>query len=207
MKLSQIHPETPQPRLITEAVNILRNGGVIIYPTDTVYAMGCDIFQQKAVEKLCRIKGIKPAKANLSIICNDLSHLSEYAKQLDNSVFKLMKQLLPGPYTFILRASSLVPKILHRNKKTIGIRVPDNKIVQMIVSELGNPIITASLKSDDDILEYPTDPIDIKEQFSKDIDLIIDGGYGNAEASTVLDATTNEVVVVREGMGETSILY
>ena len=180
---------------------------MIIYPTDTVYAMGCDIFQQKAVEKLCRIKGIKPAKANLSIICNDLSHLSEYAKQLDNSVFKLMKQLLPGPYTFILRASSLVPKILHRNKKTIGIRVPDNKIVQMIVSELGNPIITASLKSDDDILEYPTDPIDIKEQFSKDIDLIIDGGYGNAEASTVLDATTNEVVVVREGMGETSILY
>jgi tRNA threonylcarbamoyl adenosine modification protein (Sua5/YciO/YrdC/YwlC family) len=207
MKLYQIHSQNPQPRLITKAVEVLRSGGVIIYPTDTVYAMGCDIYQSKAIDKLCKIKGVKPTKVNLSIICNDLSHLSEFAKQVDNSVFKLMKKLLPGPYTFILKASSLVPKILHHAKKTIGIRVPDGEIVQMIVKELGNPIITSSLKSDDVIIEYPTDPVDIVSQFGHLVDMIIDGGYGKAEASTVLDATTNEVVVVREGLGETSFFY
>ena len=207
MKLSRIHPENPQERLLTEAVEILKRGGVIIYPTDTVYAMGCDIYNQRAIERLCKIKGVKANKVNLSIICNDLSHLSEFAKQLDNSVFKLMKQLLPGPYTFILKASGLVPKILHQKKKTIGIRVPNSKIVQRIVEQLGNPIITTSLKSDDVIVEYPTDQEEIAEQFGKSVDLVIDGGYGQAEASTVLDATEEEVVVVRKGLGETSILY
>lgn len=207
MKLSRIHPENPQERLVKEAVEVLKKGGVIIYPTDTVYAMGCDIFNQRAIGRLCQIKGVKLNKVNLSIICNDLSHLSEFAKQLDNRVFKLMKQLLPGPYTFILKASSLVPKILHHKKKTIGIRVPNNIIVQMIVKNLGNPIITTSLKSDDVIIEYPTDPDEIVSQFGDKVDLVIDGGYGHSEASTVLDATGEEVLVVREGLGETSILY
>lgn len=201
MKLLRIHPENPQQRLMDQAVELLRSGGILIYPTDTVYAIGCDINNHRAIERLCKIKGIKLKDANFSIICNDLSHLSEFTKQIDNSVFKLMKKILPGPYTFILKASMLVPKILHRSKKTIGIRVPNNLIAQELVRELGNPIITASLKKDDDINEYPTDPEEIYDMFQKQVDAVIDGGYGQAWASTVLDATDFPVEVIREGLG------
>ncbi len=206
MTLLRIHPENPQQRLMDQAVKKLREGGILIYPTDTVYAIGCDIKNHRAIERLCQIKGIKLKNANFSIICNDLSHLSEYTKQIDNSVFKLMKKALPGPYTFILKASMLVPKILHHSKRTIGIRVPENRIPQDLVHQLGNPIITASLKQDDDILEYPTDPELIYEQFNKQVDLVIDGGYGQAWASTVIDATDYPVEVVREGLGSVEIL-
>jgi tRNA threonylcarbamoyl adenosine modification protein (Sua5/YciO/YrdC/YwlC family) len=206
MKLLKIHPDTPQQRLLEEVVNCLKKGGVIIYPTDTVYAIGCDMFNHKAIERVCKIKGVKPEKANLSIICNDLSHLSEFCKQLDNSIFKLMKKTLPGPYTFILKASGKVPKLLHHKKKTIGVRIPDNKIALGIAELVGNPIITTSLKIDDDILEYPTDPGIIFTDFSRSVDIIVDGGFGNITGSTVLDATTNDVVVVREGLGDVSFL-
>lgn len=207
MKLLRIHPDNPQQRLIDEVINCLKKGGVIIYPTDTVYAIGCDMFHHKAIERLCKMKGVKPNQANLSIICNDLSHLSEFAKQLDNSIFKLMKKTLPGPYTYILRASGNVPKILHHKKKTIGIRVPDNKIALMIAEQLGNPIITTSLKLDDDILEYPTDPELIYDDFGEMVDMVIDGGYGKIEGSSVIDATTVDVEVVREGLGDVSMFY
>jgi tRNA threonylcarbamoyl adenosine modification protein (Sua5/YciO/YrdC/YwlC family) len=207
MKLLKIHPEDPQHRLIREVVDCLKKGGIIIYPTDTVYAVGCDMFNHKAIGRLCEIKGVKPEKANLSIICNDLSHLSEFAKQLDNSTFKLMKKTLPGPYTYILKASSNVPKILQHKKKTIGIRIPDNKIALAIAEELGNPIITTSLKLDDDIIEYPTDPELIFEDCSAKVDIVIDGGYGQLTGSTVVDATGSDVEVIREGLGDTSFFY
>jgi len=205
MKLLKIHPEDPQERLLDEVVACLKRGGIIIYPTDTVYALGCDIFHHKAIEKLCKMKGVKPEKAQFSIICNDLSHLSEFAKQLDNSIFKLMKKTLPGPYTYILRASGNVPKILHHKKKTIGIRIPDNNIALAIAEKLGNPIITTSLKINDDILEYPTDPELIFEDYANKVDMVIDGGCGQVTASTVLDATTTDVVVIREGLGDISL--
>ena len=204
MKLLNIHPEDPQHRLIREVVDCLKKGGIIIYPTDTVYAVGCDMFNPKAIARLCKLKDVKPEKANLSIICNDLSHLSEFAKQLDNSVFKLMKKTLPGAYTYILKASGNVPKILQHKKKTIGIRIPDNKIALAIAAELGNPIITTSLKLEDDILEYPTDPELIFEEYASKVDLVIDGGYGQLTGSTVIDATTSDVEVVREGLGDVS---
>ena len=204
MKFLKIHPNDPQTRLMEEVVACLKKGGIIIYPTDTVYAVGCDIYNHKAIERLCKIKGVKPEKANLSIICNDLSHLSNFAKQLDNSIFKLMKKTLPGPYTYILKASANVPKILHHKKKTIGIRIPDNKIALSIVELLGNPIITTSLKIDDEILEYPTDPELIFEESSDKVDMVIDGGFGKMIGSTVLDATSPNVEVIREGLGDIS---
>tara|TARA_B100000809_G_C15138332_1_gene531673 strand:+ start:2708 stop:3331 length:624 start_codon:yes stop_codon:yes gene_type:complete len=204
MKLLKIHPEDPQQRFLDEVVTCLKKGGIIIYPTDTVYAIGCDMFNQKAIEKLCKMKGVKPEKANLSIVCNSLSHLSEFAKQLDNSIFKLMKKTLPGPYTYILKASGNVPKILHHKKKTIGIRIPDNKIALAIVEHLGNPIITTSLKIEDDILEYPTDPQQIFEDCFNMVDLVIDGGYGQLTGSTVIDATSTDIVILREGLGDTA---
>jgi tRNA threonylcarbamoyl adenosine modification protein (Sua5/YciO/YrdC/YwlC family) len=202
MYLTRINPDNPQLNKIDEAVRILEKGGVIIYPTDTVYALGCDIHNQKAIEKLCKIKGVKVDKTNLSFICNDLSHISEYSKQLDSNVFKIMKKALPGPFTFILKASSKVPKILQAKKKTVGIRVPDNNIARQIVERLGNPIITTSLKDDDDIIEYTTDPELIFEKYQKVVDLVIDGGYGNNVPSTVVDCTDNEVNIIREGLGD-----
>lgn len=202
MYLININPENPQENKIDEAVRILSKGGIIIYPTDTVYALGCDIHNQKAIEKLCRIKGVKVEKTNLSFICHDLSHISEYCKQLENSIFKLMKKALPGPFTFILKASSKVPKILQAKKKTVGIRVPNNEIVRQIVEKLGNPIITTSLKDDDDVIEYTTDPELIFEKYEKQVDLVIDGGYGNNVASTIIDCTNDEIEIIREGLGD-----
>ncbi|MCP4520522.1 MAG: threonylcarbamoyl-AMP synthase [Cytophagales bacterium] len=202
MYLSVINSENPQERKIEEAVRILQNGGVIIYPTDTVYALGCDIHNQKAIEKLCRIKGVKADKTNLSFICYDLSHISEYTKQLDNNVFKVMKKALPGPFTFILNASTKVPKLLQAKKKTVGIRVPNNNIAREIVNRLGNPIITTSLKDDDEVVEYTTDPDLIFEKNKKMVDLVIDGGYGENVPSTVVDCTSGEITVIREGLGD-----
>lgn len=202
MYLININPENPQENKIDEAVRILQKGGVIIYPTDTVYALGCDIHNQKAIEKLCRIKGVKVEKTNLSFICHDLSHISEYCKQLDNSIFKVMKKALPGPFTFILAASSKVPKILQAKKKTVGIRIPNNDIARQIVEKLGNPIITTSLKDDDDVIEYTTDPELIFEKYQKQVDLVIDGGYGNNVASTIIDCTNDDFEIVREGLGD-----
>lgn len=201
----RIYPENPEQKKIQKAVEVLRNGGLIIYPTDTVYGLGCDIFNQKAIERLKQVKGGNPKGMNLSFICYDLSHISEYTRQLDTPIFKLMKKALPGPYTFILEASSKVPKILSAKKKTVGIRIPDNHIPREIVKELGNPIITTSIH-DDEIHEYATDPEIIYDEFRNKVDLIINGGYGNVEASTILDCTGSYPEVLREGLGDVSII-
>jgi len=197
--LLQIHPENPQQRKISEAVQILRDGGVIIYPTDTIYGLGCDIHNARAVERVCLIKGIKPDKANLSFICSDLTHISDYAK-IDTPTYKVMKKALPGPFTFVLNASSRVPKYAG-NKKTVGIRVPDNNIALQLVKELGNPILSTSIHDDDEVLEYSTDPGLIFEKYRNLVDAVIDGGPGNNMASTVVDATNN-FEVLREGAGD-----
>ncbi len=197
-----INPENPQERLLEQAVDCLRDGGVIIYPTDTVYGIGCDIFNQKALSRLYQIKGVKPNKINLSFICYDLSDISQYAKQLDNTTFKLMKKALPGPYTFILPASSKVPKILQAKKKQVGIRVPEHNIPRELVRRLGNPIITSSIKDDDQLVEYTTDPSLIYDNLKHLVDMIIDGGFGGNTASTVIDCTSGEVEVLREGAGD-----
>lgn len=199
--LLKIHPDNPPLNKLLTAVDIIRKGGIVIYPTDTVYAIGCDIHNQKAVEKVCRLKNIEPGKINLSFICQDLSHISAYTKALPTAVFKLMKQVLPGPYTFILTASSNVPNILNTKKKTVGIRVPDNKIVLMLVKELGNPLLSTSIKNEDEVLEYTTDPEEIYDRYKNLVDVIIDGGSGGNEASTILDCTGNEIEVIREGKG------
>lgn len=204
--LIKIYPENPSPKYIQQVVESLKNGGLIIYPTDSVYAIACDLYQPKAVLKLAQLKGIKPEKANFSLICADLSHLSEFAKPLDNAVFKIMKKALPGPYTFILEASNKVPKIFQHNKKKIGIRVPDNAIALEIVKELGNPLVSTSVKDDDEIIEYTTDPELIHERYKDYVDYVVDGGFGKNEASTVLDCSGNEIEIIREGIGDLSIL-
>ena len=204
-ELLRTHPENPELRKIERAVEVLKNDGVIIYPTDTVYGLGCDIFNQRALERLKLIKGIKGKSLNLSFICYDLSHISEYARQLDTPTFKLMKKALPGPYTFILESSSKVPKILNAKKKTVGIRVPDNNIPREIVRVLGNPIFTTSIH-DDEIHDYATDPEIIYEEFKNRVDLMIDGGPGNVKPSTVIDCTGPVPELIREGMGDTSII-
>ncbi len=198
----KLYPENPEQKKIRQIAEALRDGAVIIYPTDTVYGLGCDIFNAKAIDKIMLIKGLKGKKTELSFICYDLSHISEYVKSLPTPTFKLMKKALPGPYTFILDSSTKVPKILNANKKTVGIRVPDNNIPREIVRELGNPIITTSIKDDDEVIEYSTDPELIYEKFKNQVDIIIDGGYGNVEPSTVVDCTTSEVKVLREGLGD-----
>lgn len=200
--LIRIHPDNPPERDLRKVVDILKNGGVIIYPTDTVYGLGCDIFNRKAVERVARIKGLKPEKANFSIICYDLSHITDFARHVDNRTFKLMKKSLPGPFTFILEASSAMPKIFMAKKKTIGIRVPDHHIPREIVRMLGNPIVTTSIHDDDDIIEYSTDPELIHEKFEHQVDCVIDGGYGNQIPSTVVDCTVGEPTVLREGLGD-----
>jgi tRNA threonylcarbamoyl adenosine modification protein (Sua5/YciO/YrdC/YwlC family) len=199
--LIKIFPENPNERQIRTAVDTLAKGGLIIYPTDTVYAIGCDILNPKALERMARIKGVKVEKANFSLICHDLSQLSDYSKPITNHVFKLMKRVLPGPYTFILNANSNVPKIFQSSKKTIGIRIPDNSIALEIVRELGHPIASTSIHDDDEIIEYTTDPELIHEKYETLVDLVIDGGYGGNEASTVVDCITDEPVVIREGKG------
>ena len=188
-------------RKIEQIVACLKSGGVIIYPTDTVYGMGCDIHNTRAVERICQIKGIKPNKNNFSFICSDLSNISDYAK-VSTAAFKLMKKNLPGPFTFILDGTNHVPKVLSQSKKTVGIRIPDNNITCLIVKEFGNPIITTSLHDDDDILEYPTDPELIFEKFQHLVDIVIDGGYGKNVPSTIVNATTDDFEIIRQGVGE-----
>ena len=197
----EVHPDNPNPRAIAQAVEFMRKGGVIIYPTDTVYAFGCDINSKNSVEKICRLRNIKPEKANFSFICNDLSQLSEYAKQVSTPTFRLMKNCLPGPYTFILKASGQVPRIFKNKKKTIGIRVPKNNIAQALVKALGNPIMSASLKDEDELKEYSTDPLSIHDRYESRVDLVLDGGFGNNHPSTVLDCTENDPILIRQGLG------
>lgn len=194
-----IHPQDPQDRLIKKAAEVLRAGGVIIYPTDTVYGFGCDIFQPKAIERICRIKGIDPQKANLSFVCSDLSDLSKYAKSITTPQYRFIKNLIPGPFTFILPASKEVPKILKSKKDTIGLRVPDHNITHAIAAELGHPILSSSLPGD--MVEEYTDPEYIHDKFEKLVDLVIDGGIGGMEYSTIVDMTTEEPVVTRQGIG------
>lgn len=196
----KIYPENPNPKEIAKAVDVLQDGGLVIYPTDTVYAIGCDALNVRAVEKICRMKGVNPQKSDLSIICSDLSNLSTYAK-VNNAAFKLMKKNLPGPFTFILPTSSELPKI-YKNRKEVGIRVPDNTIIRLLVQELGNPILTMSLHEEDDIIEYSTDPELIYEKYENKVDLVIDGGYGGFEPSTVVNCTTDEFEILRQGKGE-----
>ena len=198
--LIKLYSENPNPRQIESIVKVLLGGGVIIYPTDTVYGIGCDIHNHKAVERIARIKGVKTGTADFSFICRDLSHLSEYARQVPNSVFKLMKRSLPGPFTFILNASNKVPKILESKKKTVGIRIPDNDIVTAIVEQLGNPLLTTSVHFDNDMIEYSTDPELIHEKYADTVDIVIDGGYGGTVFSTIVNCTGNEPVIVRQGL-------
>jgi tRNA threonylcarbamoyl adenosine modification protein (Sua5/YciO/YrdC/YwlC family) len=200
-RLFRVHPENPEERKIRELVTILRAGGLVIYPTDTVYGIGCDIFQPKAIEKIARLKNIRPEKANFAIICHDMSHLSEYAR-ISTPVFKVMKRALPGPFTFILPATTEVPKIFHNNRKTIGIRIPDHPIPQALVKELGHPILTSSIVDEDDVLEYSTDPELIFEKFQHQVDAVIDGGYGHNVASTVVLCENDEFEVIRTGLGD-----
>lgn len=199
--LIKIYPENPNEKAIDQAVEILRKGGLIIYPTDTVYGLGCDITNQKAIEKICKIRGIKPEKANFSFICSDLSHIADYVKPIDTTVFRLLKKALPGPFTFIFNASGQVPKLLSSNKKTVGIRVPDNNIARAIVTALGNPILSTSIKDEDELIEYSTDPELIHEKYEDLVDMVIDGGYGGNEASTVVDCTSGDFEIIREGKG------
>ncbi len=197
-----IHPTNPEPRKIERVVEVLQKGGVIIYPTDTIYGIGCDLLNRRAIEKLCQIIGVQARKLDLSFICNDLSHISKYVKRIDTPVFKVLKKALPGPFTFIFESSSNVPKILAVNKKTVGIRIPDNNIARIIVAQLGNPLITSSIKDDDEILEYTTDPEDIYEDFKHQVDLVINGGAGGNIPSTVVDCSNGSFEVLRQGLGE-----
>ncbi len=208
-ELLVIHPINPEPRKINRVVEVLLDGGVIVYPTDTIYGIGCDLTNRRAVEKLCQIEdlsarqaGNKPQKMNLSFICNDLSHISEYVKRLDTPAFKVLKKLLPGPFTFIFESNSNVPKILGVNKKTVGIRIPDHRIPLAIVKLLGNPLITSSIKDDDELKEYTTDPDEIYEDFKNRVDLIVHGGQGGNVPSTIVDFTGSEPFVTRQGLGE-----
>lgn len=194
-----IHPDNPQPRLIKQVVECLLDGGVIAYPTDTIYGLGCDIFQPKAVEKICRIKGVDPAKAQLSFICRDLSHLSDYTKSIDTPLYRVLKHYLPGPFTFILPASKQVPKILQNKKSTIGLRVPDNEICRHILDALEHPLLSASLPGD--MVEEYTDPETINDRLGEQVDFVIDGGIGGMIPSTVVDCTTSDWTVIREGLG------
>jgi tRNA threonylcarbamoyl adenosine modification protein (Sua5/YciO/YrdC/YwlC family) len=199
--LLKIHPENPSQRQILRACEVVRKGGIIVYPTDSVYALGCDIFTHKAIERIARLKGIRPEKADFSFIFSDLSQVSDYARLFDNRIFKLMKSHLPGPFTFILHARNNVPKIFQSSKKTIGVRIPNNKIPLELVRNLGNPIMTTSIHDEDELLEYTTDPDLIYEKWKGKVDVIINGGFGNNVPSTVIDCTQPEPVIVRQGIG------
>jgi len=201
----KIYEENPNPKSIAQVVDVLKKGGVIIYPTDTIYGIGCDITNQKAIERVCQIRGLKPDKANLSFICNDLTSISLYTKPLDNVTFRLLKKSLPGPFTYIFNASGQVPKLLSSKKKTVGLRVPDNNIAREIVQALGNPIVSASIHDDDELVEYATDPELIYEKYGNVVDIVIDGGYGKNIPSTVVDCTTGDFEVIRQGEGDLSL--
>lgn len=198
----KLYNENPNQRQILQVVDILKCGGIIIYPTDTVYAIGCDINNQKAVEKIAQMKGLKIEKTQFSFICHDLSHLSDYTRPIPNTIFKLMRRNLPGPFTFILEANNNVPRYFKGKKKTVGIRVPNNNIIREIVKELGNPIFSTSVYSNDEIEVYHTDPELIYEEFAEKVDLVIDGGYGDNEISTIVDCSNDEIVITRQGKGE-----
>ncbi len=204
----RLYEENPDSKRIKQVVDVLQSGGILIYPTDTVYALGCDITQARAVEKICRIKGINPKKHNFSIVCADLSHLAQYTRVISKPVFKMMKKGLPGPFTFILEANTQVPKLLHSQRKTVGIRVPNHGVPRAIVEALGHPILSSSLpQGDDEPMEYSTDPELIFERYQHEVDVMIDGGHGGLIPSTVLDCTEEEVSCVREGLGKLEDLY
>lgn len=198
--LIKLYPDNPNPKDLEKIVETLRAGGIIIYPTDTLYGIGCDALNVRAVERICEIKGINPQKSNLSIICDDMSHISEYAK-VSTPDFKLMRRNLPGPFTFILSTTSSLPRI-YKNRKTVGIRIPDNNIIREIVAMLGNPVMTTSIRDDNDEVEYTTDPELIHEKWNERVDIVIDGGFGGIQGSTVVDCTGNEPEIVRQGKGE-----
>lgn len=200
----KIYPDNPNPKEIEKVVATLKRGGLVIYPTDTVYGLGCDMSNIKALERLAKLKGVKLEKANFSFICQDLSNLSDYVKQIDNATFKILKRALPGAYTFILPGSKSLPNPF-KKRKTVGIRVPDNSIIHAILNTLGNPIVSTSIRDDDDILEYTTDPELIKEKWDNTVDLVIDGGYGDNEASTVIDLSVDPPEIIREGKGSLEI--
>lgn len=197
----KLYEENPEPKKIQQIVEILKNGGVVIYPTDTVYGLGCNINNPRAVERIAKIKGVNPKKHNFSFICSDLGDIANYTRVIDKPVFKMMKKAFPGPFTFILEANSQVPKIMQMNKKTVGIRVPNHNVPRMLVQELGQPILSTSIHDEDEVIEYSTDPELIFEKYQHQVDVVIDGGYGQNVASTILDCTGEEVVVLRQGLG------
>ena len=203
--LLQIHEKNPSPRKIKKVAECLKNNGVIIYPTDTVYAFGCDVYNKKAMERLCQIKGIDIKKHNLSFVCYDLSHIANFTRQLENSTYKLMKKTLPGPYTFILNANNSIPKLFKNKKREIGIRIPDNNIPREIVKELGNPIVSTSVKDKDMVIEYIRDPEFIYQYFKKKVDLVISGGYGENIPSTIIKCIDGLPKILRDGKGDTSL--
>jgi tRNA threonylcarbamoyl adenosine modification protein (Sua5/YciO/YrdC/YwlC family) len=198
--LVTVHPQNPQPRIIKRLIDSLKEGGVIVYPTDTVYGLGCNIFDQKAIERICLIKGIDPRKARFSFVCSSLSDMSSYTRSISNPIFRLLRSLLPGPYTFILPAGKLTPKILKTKRDTVGIRVPDNIICQSLIKELGHPILSTSLPGDDE--EYLTDPEVMEEKFGSMVDMVVDGGTGGQVPSTVIDCTGEEPELIRAGLGQ-----
>lgn len=200
--LIKIYPKNPSQKNIREVVEWLANDGVVVFPTDTIYAIGCSIYSAKAIERIARIKGLNPKKANFSFLCHDLSQISEFTRPISNDVFKLMRRTLPGPYTFILNANSKVPKMFENKKKTVGIRIPDNPIMLEIISELGHPIMSTSIHDEDGILEYSTDPELINERYKDLVDVVVDGGIGDNKPSTIIDCTGDEILMVREGKGE-----
>ena len=205
-ELIKIHPLNPEARKIVRVAEVIKNGGIVIYPTDTVYGIGCDLLNRRSIERLCRILEIKPQKLDLSFICSSISQISEYVKRIETPVFKVLKKSLPGPYTFILEASSKVPKILDINKKTVGVRMPAHLIPMAIVNQLGNPVITSSIKHEDEVREYSTDPEEIYADFKNDVEIVIDGGAGGNVPSTVIDCTSGEFNIIREGLGSTEFM-
>ena len=204
-ELIKIYPENPNPREITKVAKVLKNGGLAIYPTDTVYGLGCDITNTKALERIARIKGVKLAKANFSFICADLKNLSDYVRQIDSSTFRILKRALPGPYTFVLPGGANLPKDF-KKKKTVGIRVPDHAIAKALIEALGNPIVSSSIHDEDEVLEYTTDPERIREKWDNLVDVVVDGGYGGNVASTVIDLSEGEPKVIRQGKGSLDVL-
>jgi tRNA threonylcarbamoyl adenosine modification protein (Sua5/YciO/YrdC/YwlC family) len=206
-ELLKIHPVNPEQRKIRHVVDTLLNGGLIVYPTDTIYGIGCNLMNKKAIERLCHVLDIKPQKLDLSFICRDLSQISEYARRIDTPVFKMLKKALPGPFTFILESSSKVPKILDVNKKTVGIRMPDHAVPRMIVEGLGNPLISASIRNEDAIREYTTDPVEMYDDLRHVVDIVIDSGAGGNMPSTVVDCTSETTQILRHGLGDPDLLY
>ena len=198
----EIHPDNPQEKYLKTIVECLKDGGVIIYPTDTVYGIGCDIYKTRAVERVCKIKGIKPEKSNFSLICYDLSHISDFTKHVSTPIYKVMRKALPGPFTFILEANSSVPKLFKHKKNTVGIRIPNNNIIREIVRLLENPILSSSVKDEDELVEYTTDPELIYEKFQDNVDIIVNGGFGHNEASTIVDCSDDEFSIIRQGLGD-----